>query len=169
LNVKRFKQKYTYSFVFAHFTHILHFLFSNLLRKTPFFETYLSNLKISRNVTTSSLSSSQVSVQVGSSITLVIKSKTMYTREDKLNVLAKLICDLEGLKANGIDMVDLLRHQGWLPFVNMLNGKTYSNLMKYFSVRAKIYDRWAHEEELRQEREKCPKKVKMVILKRLMK
>jgi len=39
----------------------------------------------------------------------------------------------------------------------MLNGPTYSNLVKHFFVRAEVYDRWTAEEELREKRARFPK------------
>jgi hypothetical protein len=78
----------------------------------------------------------------------------MNVREEELTVIPEVIFDLHGLHANGIDLISIISYLRWHHYISLLNGPTYSELVKYVWVRVEVYDKEAVEEELRRERER---------------
>jgi len=136
-------------------SHILHFLFSSLLRKQPFFKSNPRNQKPSEVSLASS--SSRIAVSNEQSVDFIHKLKIMSIPKEKLTVMLEDIFDIFGLKENGIHLLNIIDSHQWHHYNNMLNGLTYSELVKYFWVRAEVIDNRAPDEELRRARAHDPR------------
>jgi len=99
----------------------------------------------------SSSSSQAPPMQIDYGDSYKIKPRTMDIREDELIVQVEDPIDFISLKHHTVDLSNYLLHQGLDDYFGMLNGPTYKNLVKYFSVRAEIYN---NDAARREEREK---------------
>lgn len=71
----------------------------------------------------------------------------MKLEEDDLFVQVENPVDFISLKVYGVDLSDYLLVQDLDGYFGMLNGPTYEYLVKYFWVRAEIYDKFAAKQE----------------------
>ncbi|MCI00252.1 cullin-like protein, partial [Trifolium medium] len=86
--------------------------------------------------------------------TLNFTGDTMEFDEKLLNFCFDRMVDFESLKVNGFDVLNLFQNQGWNKYFEILNGPIYSNLIKMFYMKSKVYD----EIEARMEEERAVKK-----------
>ena len=82
-------------------------------------------------------------MQLDSSDSLLIKGRTMKVEEDDLIVQVENTMDFISLTQHDCDLTNYLKYQDMDGYFKMLNGLTYENLVKYFWVRAEIYDKVA--------------------------
>jgi len=85
-------------------------------------------------------SSSSKQVISSSSATPQIKSKTMSTPVESLEVQIESPVDFSSLQRNNMDLESLIAAQELFPYFHMLNGPTYVELVKDFWVRAEVFD-----------------------------
>jgi len=91
----------------------------------------------------SSSSTQGTSMQLNSSEAYQIKGRTIKLEEDDLFVQVENPVDFKSLNHHGIDLSNYLLYQDLNGYFGMLNGPTYEYLVKYFWVRAEIYDKYA--------------------------
>jgi len=72
--------------------------------------------------------------------TLIIKPRTMVMEKKDLKLLIESAVDFESLKRNGCDILPFVGTQGLMLYFQMLNGPTYSELVKDFWVRDEVYN-----------------------------
>jgi hypothetical protein len=72
-----------------------------------------------------------------------IRGKTMSLEEWELNVQTENPVDFTSLAYHGCDMRSYYEAQSLMDYFIMLNGPTYTNLVRHFWVRAQVYDRKA--------------------------
>jgi hypothetical protein len=87
-----------------------------------------------------SSSSQAFPVQIETVESYVIKPKTMEIREDELIVQAESPVDFASLLHHGVDVSSYLLRQNLDIYFRVLNGPTYDDLVKYFWVRAEVYN-----------------------------
>lgn len=56
----------------------------------------------------------------------------MNIREEELTVVPEDMLDLHELRANGVDLMSIITNHWWHHYISLLNGPTYSELVKYF-------------------------------------
>lgn len=71
---------------------------------------------------------------------LQIKPRTLKLREGDLKLIVEQIVDFESFWVNGYPLKAYFEAQGWMNFFDMLNGPTFSYLVKYFWVKLEVYD-----------------------------
>ena len=91
----------------------------------------------------SSSSKQGVPMQIDSGESYVIRPKTMKISEDELVVQVESPVDFASLSHHGVDVSSYLLCQGLDYYFRMLNGPTYEELVKYFWVRAEVYNKEA--------------------------
>jgi len=79
-----------------------------------------------------------------------LKGVTMSLKEWELKMQTENPVDFESLAYHGCDIKNYYETQGLMNYFDMLNGPTYKTLIRYFWVRASIYDKEASEEEERE-------------------
>jgi len=89
-----------------------------------------------KQVTGSSDSGSQIISDSG----YLIKPKTMSIPIESFEVQVESPVDFASLKKNGMNLEAEINVQQLFEYFNMLNGPTYSKLVKDFWVRAEVYD-----------------------------
>jgi len=82
-------------------------------------------------------------MQIDSGESYRIKPRTMKIREDELIVQVESPVDFSSLTHHKVDLSSYLLHQDLKTYFLMLNGPTYEELVKYFWVRAEVYDKKA--------------------------
>jgi len=78
-----------------------------------------------------------------------LKGVTMSLKEWQLKIQTENPVDFASLAYHGCDIKSYYETQGLMNYFNMLNGPTYKTLIRYFWVRASVYDKEASEEEER--------------------
>jgi len=94
-----------------------------------------------------SSSNQGVPMQVFSGESYVIRPRTMKIREDDLVVQVESLVDFASLKHHGVDISIYLLCQDLDYYFKILNEPTYEELVKYFWVRAEVYDKEAAKRE----------------------
>jgi len=79
-----------------------------------------------------------------------LKGVTMGVKEWKLKIQTENPVDIASLAYHGCDIQKLYETQGLMNYFNMLNGPTYKTLIRYFWVRASVYDKEASVDEERE-------------------
>jgi len=79
-----------------------------------------------------------------------LKGVTMSIKEWQLKIQTENPVDFASLEYHGCDMKRYYETQGLMNYFNMLNGPTYKTLIRYFWVRASVYDKEASEDEVRE-------------------
>jgi len=97
--------------------------------------------------TSSPLNPSVKSLNFDNQQTLKIKPITTTLREKYFKALPKWIVDFESLKANRHDLRQAFDYQGWLSYFEMLNGPTYTNLVKDLWVRVEVFNKYEVDKE----------------------
>ena len=93
-----------------------------------------------------SSSSSAINIQSGKS--LVIKPNVASISKGSLRIQVENIVDFGSLERNGVEITRFFSHQQWGPFFRMLNGPTYTELVRNFWIKACIFtEKEAREEE----------------------
>src|SRR4030066_399812 len=93
-----------------------------------------------------SSSSSAINTQSGKS--LVIRPNAASISKGSLRIQVENIVDFGSLERNGVEITRFFSHQQWGPFFRMLNGPTYTELVRNFWVKACIVtEKEAREEE----------------------
>src|SRR4030066_2475748 len=93
-------------------------------------------------------SSSSSAININSGKSLVIKPNTGSISKNLLRIQVENIFDFGSLERNGVVITNLFSHQQWGPFFRMLNGPTYSELVRNFWVKASVFtEKEAKEEE----------------------
>jgi len=77
-----------------------------------------------------------------------IRGRTMSLEEWELNVQVENPVDLLSLAHHGCDLRSIYQAQDLMDYFSMLNDPTYLSLVRYFWVRAQIYDRKASQLEM---------------------
>ena len=95
----------------------------------------------------SSSSNQGTSNQVGTGDSYQLKGKTMKLEEWQLKVQVENPVDFVSLARHDCDLSSYLRYQDLSGYFSMLDGPSYENLVKYFWVRAEIYDKHATKAE----------------------
>lgn len=85
-------------------------------------------------------SSNPIPMVVNYGKSLVIKPKTLSLGEEDLKLIVYQIVDFESFRVNRSLLQTYFEDQEWLYYFEMLNGPTFSYLVKDFRVRAKVYD-----------------------------
>jgi hypothetical protein len=67
----------------------------------------------------------------------------MSLEELELNIQTENPVDFISLAYHGCDIRSYYEGQGLMDYFTMLNGPTYTNLVRHFWVRAQVYDRKA--------------------------
>ncbi|RHN66559.1 hypothetical protein MtrunA17_Chr3g0092441 [Medicago truncatula] len=80
-------------------------------------------------------------MQLDSGESYKVKPKTMKITEDKLVVQVENPVDFVSLMHHKVDLTSYLLHQKLDAYFGMLNGPTCEALVKYFRVRAEIFDK----------------------------
>ena len=88
-------------------------------------------------------------LKIDSMQSLKIKPKTSSLNQDDLKLLIEQIVDFESFEANDCKLKKYFESQGWMNYFNLLNGPTYSTLVKDFWVRAEVYDEFSAQTEER--------------------
>jgi len=91
----------------------------------------------------STSSNQETSIQIVTSDTLPIKGKTMKLEDDQLTVQVENPVDFISLTHHDCNLTTYLKYQDLNGYLNILNGPIYENLVRYFEVRAEIYDQYA--------------------------
>jgi len=92
--------------------------------------------------------SQEVAMAIDSEAATYIKPRTMHMDKEVLNLLIELAVDFGSLEINGCDIRPFLKYQHLNNYFEMLNGPSYTKLVKYLWVRAEVYDQEAaHREE----------------------
>jgi len=86
-------------------------------------------------------------MQLNTRESLQIKGRTMKLEEWQLTVQVENPVDFVSLTRHDCDLSSYLRYQDLSGYFTMLNGPSYENLVKYFWVRAEIYDKYAAKAE----------------------
>jgi len=94
-----------------------------------------------------SSSNQSTSMKLATGDTYQIKGRTMKLEEDDLFVRVENVVDFDSLKHHNVDLSNYLLYQDLDCYFGMLNGPTYEYLVKYFWVRAEVYDKFAAEQE----------------------
>jgi len=93
-------------------------------------------------------SSQEVALIIDSEASTYIKPTTMPMDKDSLNLLIEPAVDFGSLTRNACDIQPYTDRQNWSNYFNMLNGPSYTELVKDLWVRAEAYDEEvAHREE----------------------
>jgi len=87
-----------------------------------------------------SSSNQGTSMQVATGEAYQIKGRTMKLEGWELTVQVESPVDFLSLAHNGYELRNFFHAQDLDNYFCMLSGPTYENLIKYFLVRAKIYD-----------------------------
>ena len=77
-----------------------------------------------------------------------IRGRIMSLEEWELNVQVESLVDFISLDHHGCELRDIYHAQDLDKYFGMLNGPTYMNLVRHFSVRAQVYDRKASQMEM---------------------
>jgi len=77
-----------------------------------------------------------------------IKGRTMKLEEGELTVQVENPVDFVSLTRQKCDITEFLRLQDLSSYFTMLDGPSYENLVRYFYVRAEIFDKYAAEAEV---------------------
>ena len=75
------------------------------------------------------------------------KGRTMKLKEWQLTVQVENLVDFVSLTRNKCDLTSFLRYQDLSGYFTMMDGPTYENLVKHFSVRVEIYNKYAAKAE----------------------
>jgi len=113
----------------------------------PYQNQNLGTLNLHQSSMTSSSSSQGTSMQIDSGESYQIKGRTMNLEGDDLVVQVENPVDFVSMKNNDVDITSYLLYQDLDGYFGMLNGPTYEFLVKYFWVRAEIYDKEAARRE----------------------
>src|SRR4030042_5177443 len=106
---------------------------------------FFKNLNFSLKMAGSS-SSSAINIQSGKS--LVITPNVASISKGSLRIQVENIVDFGSLARNGVELTRFFSHQQWGPFFKMLNGPTYTELVRNFWIKACIVtEKEAREEE----------------------
>jgi len=84
--------------------------------------------------------SSSSGMQINTGLSYVIKPKTMAIPLESFEVQVESPVDFASLKRNGMNLEAEIIAQQMFDYFSMLNGPTYVKLVKYFWVRAEVYD-----------------------------
>ncbi|MCH85831.1 hypothetical protein A2U01_0006683, partial [Trifolium medium] len=68
------------------------------------------------------------------------KNKTINIDYDDFELVMEQPVDFEALKANGYDVKEFFKNQGWLKYFDMLNGPVYPVLVKDFWPRCEVIE-----------------------------
>jgi len=79
-----------------------------------------------------------------------LKGVAMSIKEWELKIQTENPVDFASLEYHGCDIKRYYETQGRMNYFNMLNGPTYKTLIRYFWVRALVYDKEASEDEERE-------------------
>jgi len=77
-----------------------------------------------------------------------IKGRMMKLEEGELTVQVENHVDFVSLTLHKCDITDFLRRQDFNGYFTMLDGPSYENLVRYFWVRAEIFDKDAAQAEV---------------------
>ncbi|KAK2433768.1 hypothetical protein QL285_018996 [Trifolium repens] len=76
---------------------------------------------------------------------------------DEINVAIESLVDLESIRVNGFaDVVNLYKKQGLEYYFDLLNGPTYTELVKEFWMKASVITRDVYDKKVREKMEKHP-------------
>jgi hypothetical protein len=76
---------------------------------------------------------------------------------DDLNVAIENPVDLEGLRVNGFsEVVDLFKRQGLEYYVDVMNGPTYTELVKEFWMKASVINKEKYNQKIKEMVEENP-------------
>src|SRR4030066_133903 len=93
-------------------------------------------------------SSSSSAININSGKSLVIKPNTGSISKNLLRIQVENIVDFGSLERNGVVITNYFSHQQWGPFFTMLNGPTYTELVRHFWIKASVFtENDAKEEE----------------------
>src|SRR4030065_819243 len=70
---------------------------------------------------------------------LIIKPNDVPISKNSLRIQVENIVDFESLERNGIVITEFFARQQWGPFFRMLNGPTYTELVKLFGIKASVF------------------------------
>jgi len=90
----------------------------------------------------SSSSTQGISMQLNTGESLQIKGRSMKLEEWRLTVQVENPVDFVSLARHDCDLSSYLRYQDLSCYFSMMDGPSYQNLVKYFWVRAEIYDKY---------------------------
>jgi len=76
--------------------------------------------------------------------------QTMRLEERELTVQVENPVDFVSLTRHKCDITDFQRRQEFNGYFTMLDGPSYENLVRYFWVRAEIFDKFAAQAEVNQ-------------------
>jgi len=65
-------------------------------------------------------------------VEIYVQKYRQTTRRDVTCNMPEDIFNLFGLKDNGLDLLDIIDSHQWHHYIYLLNGLTYSKLVKYF-------------------------------------
>ncbi|MCI04627.1 hypothetical protein A2U01_0025674, partial [Trifolium medium] len=88
--------------------------------------------------------------------TLIYTGDVMQFNIGLLKLRPEKMVDFESLKVNGFDVEELSTNQGWKRYFEMLNGPIYTNMVKEFWMKARVYDNVASRTEEEQLIKKDP-------------
>jgi len=134
---------------FYTFTFLKHYSEKFILSKTE-------NLEPPKPSSSSSMASSSAKQVTGSSDSgsqiisdsgYMIKPKTMSIPIESFEVQVESPVDFASLKKNGMNLEAEINVQQMFEYFNMLNGPTYSKLVKDFWIKAEVYDLDAAKDE----------------------
>jgi len=80
--------------------------------------------------------------------TYEIKGRTMALREWDITVQVESPMDLTSLAYHGCNIREYYESQDLMSYFDILNGPTYTNLIRHFWVRAHVYDKKATQQEM---------------------
>ena len=93
-------------------------------------------------------SSSPTAINIESGKSLVIKPNAASIPKKSLRIQVENIGDFGSLERNGIVITYFFARQQWGPFFRMLNGPTYTELVRHFWIKASVFtEKDAKEEE----------------------
>ncbi|MCH92401.1 F-box/kelch-repeat protein, partial [Trifolium medium] len=72
--------------------------------------------------------------------TLIVTGNVMEFGEDLLKFCYDRPVDFESLKVNDFDVEELFLNQGWKRYFEVLNGPIFTNLIKEFWMKSRVYD-----------------------------
>ena len=94
-------------------------------------------------------SSSSSAINIESAKSLVIRPNDASISKNSLRIQVENIVDFGSLERNEVVITKFFSHQQWGPFFRMLNGPTYTELVRHFWIKASVVtEKEAKEEEI---------------------
>lgn len=82
----------------------------------------------------------QVSIDMDFCESLNIRPRSLILNGNDLKLIIEQVVDDYNFDANGYHRKEFFEAQGWMNYFNIVNGLTYSFVVRYFWLRGEVYD-----------------------------